>query len=284
MGRRILAALCAACLVLCAFGCRKAPEPVTEPTETILTDPYHNAIPVYSDVDFAALDASLFSLDENGRMTYADEQIQVYNGVDISVFQGEIDWQAVKADGIDFAILRAGFRGYGTDGSLNVDESFARNAAGATAAGIDIGVYFFSQAVTTAEAAEEAAYLLEIIKPYNITYPVAYDWERITQDTARTDETDNETITQCAVTFCDAVAAAGYEPVIYFNRSQGYFNYDLSAVKDYHFWLAEYNETPAFVYNYRIWQYDNEGRVDGIDCDVDLNLSLIDFSKTKSVG
>ncbi len=264
-------------------GCSVAPFFHGDET-TAVTDSNGNEIPVYSDVALTELDPSLFITDENGRVHYADADVKTQTGIDVSVFQGDIDWQAVKNDGIDFVMLRVGYRGYGPKGTLNEDELFRTNCENALNAGLQVGVYFFSQAVSPAEAEEEARFVLDIIKDYNVTYPVAYDWEVIDYDTARTDGLDNETITQCALRFCDTVTGAGYRSIIYFNRSLGYFNYDLSAVKDHYFWLAEYGEAPSFIYDYRIWQYTEKGTVAGVDTVVDLNISLLLGNNTESVG
>ena len=270
---------------LCTLSaCAHAPsEEQTSADTTVLLDHNGDVIPVYNDVELTSLDPALFQKDENGRMKYLDPELSVYSGIDISVFQRDVDWEKVKNDGIDFVILRAGFRGY-TQGSLNEDANFRKNCEDALNAGLKVGVYFFSQAVTETEAAEEADYVLDLISDFDITYPVAYDWESIDYDTARTDALDNESITKCAVCFCDKIAAAGYTPVIYFNRSLGYFSYDLSMIKDYHFWLAEYDTAPSFIYDYKIWQYSKTGTIDGIEGNVDLNISIQDYSLKESVG
>ncbi len=267
-------------LAACKFG---LPEEPSVPETTVLRDPNGNEIPVYSDVELTSLDPTLFQKDSNGRMRYLDPDVKIFSGIDISVFQGEVDWEKVKNDGIDFVMLRVGFRGY-SKGGLNEDDNFRKNCENAAAAGLNVGVYFFSQAVSATEALEEAEYVIDLIRDYDITYPVAYDWEIIDYDTARTDGLDNETITQCAVSFCDKISAAGYTPVIYFNRSLGYFSYDLSFIKDYHFWLAEYDSAPSFIYDYKIWQYSKSGTVDGISGEVDLNIAIQDYSNAESVG
>ncbi len=279
---KIMALVVGALLILSSCGMLFRNEP-TDPGTTVPRDNNGNEIPVYSDVDLTALDPGLFYIDENGRVRYSDPAVKIYSGIDISVFQGDVDWNAVKNDGIDFVILRVGFRGY-TKGGLNEDANFRKNCENALQAGLNVGVYFFSQAITADEAEEEADYVLSLIKDFDIQYPVAYDWETIDYDNARTDGLDNETITQCAVRFCDKISAAGYTPVIYFNRSLGYFNYDLSMIKDYHFWLAEYKGAPSFIYDYKLWQYSKDGTVNGIDGSVDLNISIQDYSEKESVG
>ena len=271
-------------ILFCFTSCsRLNTQPSTTEPTTVLRDANGDVIPVYHDVLLSSLDPALFVKDENGRMQYVDENVEIFSGIDISVFQGDVDWEKVKNDGIDFVILRAGFRGY-TQGSLNEDANFKQYCEGALAAGLQVGVYFFSQAVTAEEAEQEADYVLDLIKGFDIKYPVAYDWETIDYDNARTDDLDNETITQCAVRFCDTIASAGYVPLIYFNRSLGYFSYDLSMIKDYHFWLAEYDTAPSFIYDFKLWQYSMNGTVDGISGNVDLNISIKDYSAPESVG
>ena len=281
--QRIISAVLIALLFVGISGCGfLLQEPIAEPT-TVLRDNNGDVVPVYNDVELTSLSPELFQTDENGRMYYMDPDVKIYSGIDISVFQGDIDWEKVKNDGIDFVILRAGFRGY-SQGGLNEDANFKKNCENALSAGLNVGVYFFSQAIRPEEAEAEADYLLNLIRDYDITYPVAYDWETIDYDTARTDGLDNETITECAVRFCDKISTAGYTPVIYFNRSQGYFSYDLSLIKDYHFWLAEYDTAPSFIYDYKIWQYSKTGSVDGISGEVDMNIFIQDYTNTESVG
>ena len=160
-----------------------------------------------------AYDKDLFRR-EDGRIVYASDQVQTRVGIDVSQFQREIDWEAVKNDGVDYAMIRIGGRGYG-NGQLYEDTNFEENIEGALDAGLDVGVYFFSQAISVEEAREEAAYLLERIAPYDITYPVVFDWEVIGKSNARADNLDTDTLGACANAFCEAVAAAGYEPMIY---------------------------------------------------------------------
>ena len=214
-----------------------------------------------------------FRSDEKGRTTYEQAGEYAKTGVDVSTHQKEIDWQAVAADGIDFAILRAGNRGY-TEGGLFVDQTFAQNLQGALEAGLEVGVYFFSQATTPEEAEQEADFVLGILDGQELAFPVAFDWEFIADDEARTNHMDGAMITRCAAAFCERIKAAGYQPAIYFNRTQGYLHYDLRELKDYQLWLAEYDTAPDFYYHFDLWQYSDAGRVNGIQGNVDLNLSL----------
>lgn len=236
----------------------------------------------YRNMEMAALDGvdrntyipQAFVMNENGWISYPD----ALQGVDVSVYQGEIDWQAVADAGVDFAIIRAGYRGY-SQGAIQPDTNFQKNMEGALKAGLDVGVYFFSQATTVREAEEEADYVLEAIRSYPVTYPVVFDWEFIDGQTARTDEMEGEHMTECAKTFCELVQAAGYTPMVYFNQEQGYLYYQLDQLDQFPFWLAEYDEKPDFFYDFDIWQYTHTGTVPGIPGNVDLNLAFRDLSK-----
>jgi len=214
-----------------------------------------------------------FSVDERGRARYEKNGKRARGGIDVSTHQKEIDWQAVAADGVEFAMLRLGHRGY-SEGGLFLDQTFERNLRGALDAGLDVGVYFFSQAVTPEEAEEEADYVLEALGGQELAFPVAFDWESIAGDEARTDGLDGEMMTRCAAAFCKRVEDAGYRAAVYFNQTQGYLRYDLRDLTDYDLWLAEYDPAPSFYYHFDLWQYSHTGRVDGIEGDVDLDLAF----------
>lgn len=215
----------------------------------------------------------------NGRMFYVeDSQIKSYLGVDVSVHQDDIDWNEVKRAGIDFAMIRLGFRGYGT-GEAQLDDNYRQNIDGARAAGLDAGVYFFSQAVTVDEALEEAQIVIDSLDGLDVNYPVVYDWEIIYDDTARTDDVPVDVLTDCCVAFCEAIRDAGYTPMIYQNKKTTMFKLDLERLTDYDFWLAEYNSEPTYYYDFTMWQYTSEGSVPGIEGDVDLNISFKDYAE-----
>ena len=215
-----------------------------------------------------------FFLDEKGRIAYEKDGRRARTGVDVSFYQQEIDWQAVAGDGIDFAIIRLGYRGY-TEGGLMMDERFEANVQAAVEAGLEVGVYFFSQAVTPQEAEAEAAFVLNAIEGYGVAGPIAFDWEPITSgQNARTDGMTGEMLTQCAAAFCNKVAQEGYEAAVYFNQDLGYLHYDLRELSDYTLWLAEYDTKPDFYYHFDLWQYTHTGTVAGIEGNVDLNLDL----------
>lgn len=219
-------------------------------------------------------DAAFYVSD--GRLRYDGPAETVRCGIDVSYYQDKIDWEAVAADGIDFAIIRCGYRGYGA-GGLYEDVRFRENVAGARAAGLDVGIYFFSQALSVAEALEEAAYTLTLIDGYDITFPVVFDWEQVTDAGSRSARPDWKTVTDCTVAFCDAVAAAGYTPMTYFNVSSAYLKLDMARIDAYPAWLAWYHETPGYIYDYQMWQYSSTGRVAGIEGNVDMNICFVNF-------
>ena len=204
---------------------------------------------------------------------YVPDDYEVLRGVDVSEHQYDIDWQQVADSGIDFAFVRVGRRGYSA-GALKEDETFRANLEGALNAGLEVGVYFFSQAISVQEAIEEAEYTLELIKPYDITLPVVYDWEKIyDDDSARTAGLDTHILSDCAVAFCETVKQAGYTPSIYFNRHTGYYGLDLSRMTDYVFWFAlPESPFPNFYYKVDIWQYSFDDLVPGISGPTDMNL------------
>lgn len=235
-------------------------------------------VPVLENVPEFSKDKELLKT-RNGRKFYVDDsKIESLLGVDVSVHQEDIDWTKVKAAGIDFAMIRLGFRGYGT-GEAQLDENYAQNISGARAAGLDAGVYFFSQAVTVDEAIEEAELVIKSLDGLDVNYPVVYDWEIIYDDTARTDDVPVDVLTDCCVAFCETIKEAGYTPMIYQNKKTTMFKLDLERLTDYDFWLAEYNSEPTYYYDFTMWQYTSEGSVPGIEGDVDLNISFKDYAK-----
>ena len=238
-------------------------------------------VPVFSDVPESDINTDNI-VTRNGFACYMDNgNVKSYTGIDISEHQGAIDWEQVSKAGIDFAMIRAGYRTYG-GGLITMDESFADNLRNADAAGIDTGVYFFSQATTVDEAVEEADAVLDAISGCDITYPVVYDWELIFDDHARTDDVSVETLADCCVAFCERIKSAGYIPMIYQNKTTAMHKLDLPRLKDYGFWLAEYGDKPTYYYKYDIWQYSSSGTVSGIEGKVDLNVCFRDYSDKKT--
>lgn len=212
---------------------------------------------------------------ESGKIKYTGSDYEVLRGIDVSEHQLDIDWQQVAGAGIDYAYIRVGHRGY-TEGGLFEDPYFKANVQGAQAAGLKVGVYMFSQAITVQEAIEEARFVLERISDYNITLPVVFDWEKIESGDARTAGLTMEGRTDCAVAFCETVKNAGYVPCIYFNRNLGYYGYDLTRLTGYEFWFAlPESGFPNFYYAADMWQYSFTESVPGIGVETDMNLWFI---------
>ncbi len=266
----------AALLLLCACGGERGPAATVDPYEGMVEVESGFGtkmwVQLYEDVPASTLSPADFRRD-GGFISYTGSEYEALRGVDVSEHQGEIDWKGVASEGVDFAMIRAGYRGY-SQGGLYEDAYFVPNIDGATVNQIDIGVYFFSQAVTPEEAVEEAEYLLKLIKSYRceVTMPVVFDWENIDNDDARTDGLDGATLTDCAVAFCERIKQAGYEPAVYAYRYLAYFLYDLPRLADYTLWVGAVGEVPDFYYKHDIWQYSAGGTVNGIDGPVDLNL------------
>ena len=216
-------------------------------------------------------DSSLFQQDENGFLTYDSDEYSCRIGIDVSRYQGEIDWAAVKDAGVEFAMLRLGYRGYST-GKIVTDAYFETNLQGALENGIEVGVYFFSQAITVEEGLEEAKLVLDTLQGRELDFPVVFDQEEIYEADARTDNLDPSTASDIAVAFCDAVKDGGYNPMIYANTRWFVSQMDFSRLDGYSKWLAQYYRTPFFPYQFQIWQYTSSGSVDGIQGNVDLNL------------
>lgn len=247
--------------------------------EKIFLDNYPQGwLPVFADVPACVYQNEKF-VSRNGRMYYLENSRIVSKfGIDVSYHQKEIDWKKVKASGVEFAFIRVGRRGY-TEGVLSEDEYFRHNIQGARDAGIEIGVYFYSQAITPEEALEEAEMTLNLLDGLELQYPVVYDWEVINDATARTDDMTPETLTACCVTFCERIRQAGYIPMIYQNKRTSLLKLQLPELTDYDFWLAEYNPEATYYYNYQIWQYASDGTVPGITGNVDLNICFKNYTE-----
>lgn len=274
----LIIAVVTICILLSDKGSSEVSPPSPSPSDENYIVYHGTSIPIAEGVDENEHSAEAFSSD-GGFITYSGD---ARYGIDVSSHQGEIDWNAVAASGIDFAIIRVAYRGY-TVGALNYDNNYEANLKGAIDAGLDVGVYVFSQAISKEEALEEAQFVLDAIKPYDITYPVIFDWELVKEDDVRTTEVTKEDVTAFAIEFCEAVENAGYLPAIYFNTEVGYMYYDFNVISERYFWFAEYNTAPSFYYNFHMWQYSQSGTVDGIEGAVDLNIAFADFTEPDTV-
>ena len=232
--------------------------------------------PLLSGVPKCTYDFSKLKTDEEtGYKSFHDKEngVTARFGIDVSEFQGEaIDWKQVKDSGVEFVIIRLGYRAYGDTGELVMDAMYEQNIKGALDAGLDVGVYFFSQAVSAAEAVEEAVFVLKHLKPYEITGPVVYDTEEIKWDAARTDKNTDKDFTNFCKVFCDTVEQKGYDTMIYSNMKWMAFTLDMEELTEYDFWYADYHDIPQCPYDYEMWQYSETGAVPGINANVDLNL------------
>lgn len=211
---------------------------------------------------------------------YENDQLKSFTGIDVSKHNKTIDWAKVKAAGIDFAIIRAGNRGYGSEGKLLTDTMFEANAKGATENGIPIGAYMFSEAITVEEAIEEADLILSLVEPYDITYPIIIDIEEIAGDDARNEVLSPKELTDIVLAFCNRVKEAGYTPMIYANLKGMIGMLEFERLEGIEKWYAYYGDELYFPYDVFMWQYTSSGYVDGIDGKVDLNISFKDYKKS----
>lgn len=207
-------------------------------------------------------------------------------GIDVSKWNEEIDWQAVKEAGIEFAIIRCGYRG-ASSGALVIDPMYEENIKGAIEAGIPVGVYFYTQALSEVEAVEEASMVIRLIEDYDVDYPVFLDSESA-GGKGRADELEAEERTQIHKAFLETISAAGYETGIYASKNWLNDQVDVTELSEYKTWLAEYADVPTYDEYYHMWQYTSKGTVDGIDTHVDLNLCYMNIDTSinhaKSAG
>ena len=219
-----------------------------------------------------------FRYDEKGRLQYEDDRWISRTVVDVSSYQKEIDWEQVAADGVEMAMIRLGYRGY-SSGLLNLDQCYQANVKGAHKAGLDVGVYFFSQATTLDEVHEEIEFMLEILGDYPLEYPIVLDWEVANPTEGRVQGVTRRELTDMLRYFCDEMSARGFEPMVYFNWTQASRMIYLSELEDYPFWLALYQDRMTYPFRVEMWQYTNQGTVPGINGDVDINLYIPDLTK-----
>ena len=190
-------------------------------------------------------------------------------GIDVSKYQSTIDWEAVKEAGFSFVMIRIGYRGYGEAGTMRPDEMANYHYWGAKEAGLMIGAYFFSQATTEEEAREEALYALELPQDWELDLPIVYDWEYISEE-ARTAEVDADTLTACAIAFCQEISDVGEKTMIYV--SPWYGNLHLDQLNEYPQWIALYKDYMDYKHHFDMWQYTCTGSVPGVQGDVDINI------------
>ncbi len=200
-------------------------------------------------------------------------------GVDISKHNGSVNFRSIKAAGVDYVMLRLGARGYST-AQITLDDNFVENMEAAIEAELDIGVYFYSQAVTQDEVIQELAFVLQNLEPYraHITYPVAFDMENVANDKARIDGLSRDDKTALAVSFLSGVESAGYIPMVYGNKEWLIKNVDLARLQDFDVWLSQEQDVPDFPYQFAMWQYTTTGVLNGVTGDASLNLCFVSYS------
>lgn len=219
-----------------------------------------------------------FAVTEDGLMEYyEDEQMISHKGIDVSKYQENIDWEKVSKDGVEYAFIRLGIRGY-KEGVISEDERFEYNINEALNNNVAVGVYFFTQATSVEEAEEEAEFVLDKIESYDVTYPIVLDVEALSNSNARTADLTMEERTEYCVAFCEKIRQAGYTPMIYGNLKTFMLMLDIEKIEEYDKWFAQYDTEVYFPYEFKVWQYTDSGSVDGIDVNVDMNISFLELS------
>lgn len=239
--------------------------------EWVLISPYLTK----NTIDYTQIEekAGLKRYMENGKKTS-------YVGVDISKHTGKVNFNGIKTAGVDYVMIRLGSRGYST-GQIVLDENFKENIEGAIEAELDIGVYFYSQAVSPEEAIQEANFVIQTLEPYraHVKYPIAFDMEFVSNDKSRIEGLSREDKTTVTATFLEGIKAAGYVPMIYGDKEWLIKEVDLAKLQSYDVWLSQEEDIPDYPYLYTMWQYDTDSVVNGIDGGADLNICFVSYSE-----
>jgi GH25 family lysozyme M1 (1,4-beta-N-acetylmuramidase) len=230
-------------------------------------------LPVLEEVAKHNLLSENFVKTDDGEIQYVEEgEVVSHKGIDVSKYQSAIDWDEVKADGIEYAFIRLGIRGY-ESGKIVLDEYFDTNMRGANDAGVMAGVYFFTQAISVEEAIEEAQFVIDNIADYDVPYPVVFDVEMIDGASGRANSLTQKERTDITIAFCDTIKAAGYTPMVYGNVKCFTKLLDMTRLEAYEKWYAFYDDYMYMPYNVSCWQYTEKGTVSGIKGKVDMNIS-----------
>ncbi len=261
---------------------------VNSKTLSFLREQYKDRYLVYSissqylfepilDIPMADYSGGEFVTDETTglRSFVKDGKTLTKHVIDVSKYQGTIDWKAVKESGIEGAIIRAGVRGYGS-GEIVADSEFDNNMKGALEEDLDVGAYFFSEAITVEEAKEEAEFILKAVKPYKVNLPIVLDLEMIDGDEARNESLSKEELTKIALTFMETVEEAGYEAMLYGNIRTISEMIDMTQFTDYKLWFAYYNSDIYVPYKVDMWQYASDGKINGVNTDCDVNMMFVE--------
>lgn len=231
--------------------------------------------PIIEDLMKNPYERDSYSRLDSGRIIYTDTGVNTETWIDVSKFQGKILWDEVASDGIDGAMLRLGYRGYSV-GEIMTDDTYEDNIEGALENDLKVGIYFLSQAVSDEEALEEAEYVIDELRSYDITGPVAIDIELVGGDDGRGNALSVAERTRYSITFLEAIREAGYEPMIYGNLKSYLVMLDLEQLEAYPKWFAYYDDYPYWPYDMDMWQYTEKGSVSGIKGDVDLNIRFVE--------
>jgi GH25 family lysozyme M1 (1,4-beta-N-acetylmuramidase) len=227
-------------------------------------------------IPVSEVDTAMFEIDGNGYKVYMENGTKTsLTGIDVSKWNGNVDWKRVKNAGVDYAMIRLGHRA-SISGEIAEDPMFRENIEGAAAAGLKVGVYFYTQAVNLEEAREEAEFCIDRLAGYELSFPVAFDTERAGEN-GRANNLDNALRTEIAKTFMERVKEAGFKPAIYMNTSWSLTSIDLQDLTDYDLWYAFYGEDLYYPYRFTMWQYSDKGSVPGVKGHVDLNISFVDY-------
>ena len=203
---------------------------------------------------------------------YIDDTTKAKKGIDVSTFQGDIDWHKVKKSGMEFAFIRLGFRGY-ESGKIVLDSKYEENIKESIEAGLDTGVYFFTEALDESEAIEEAEFVIENLKDHKITMPVVIDVEESANtEKTRTKNLTSEERTKNVIAFCQRIKEAGYDVMIYGNLKSFMIMMDFEKLEEYDKWFAYYRYPFHFPYKIKVWQYTSTEKVDGIEGNTDVNI------------
>lgn len=240
----------------------------------LITGGQYHFVPIIDGLKRSNYQTENLSYDDRGFASYAENgEVISHKGIDVSKFQGKINWDKVKEDGVEFAFIRVGYRGYGESGTLNTDATFEANMAGANRAGIHAGVYFYTQAINEEELLEEVDLVLKEIAPYKVDCPVVFDVEKVNGN-GRMNNISVEERTKLTILFCEKIKEAGYKPMIYQNMEMGSMLLDMTQLEEYDKWFAYYGDNFYYPYAYDVWQYSESGVVRGVPEKVDLNISF----------
>ncbi len=243
----------------------------------VAADSRYYFFPILDSLKHHSYQKDQFLMNDDDILEYVvDGEVVSQKGIDVSRYQEEIDWEKVAGDGVEYAFIRLGIRG-ATEGKLAIDVAYEKNMEGALENDIDVGVYFFTQALNEQEAVEEAEFVLENLEDYEISYPIVLDVEEVTTKNPRTKELTKEDRTKACIAFCERVKEAGYTPMIYGNLKTFLLMLDMEKLEEYEKWFAYYRTPLYFPYEFSVWQYTSTGKVDGISTDVDLNVSMKDW-------